>query len=167
MNHPSKRASLPPFRPTVRGCVGSDPRLCAMLEACSSAALYTLCAHTYRSLLSEASSQALYELFEVLAAETLELLHALGRLHLAAGGNPVPRGQLRVPPHPVPLCEAGRGDAGSLRLCREAICDVKHLIDLCQTTMGRTSDRVARSFLAAILTDLERQVERLSQALAI
>ena len=164
MNQPPKSSACPPFRPTVVGCVGRDPRLSAMLAECCTAALYAFSAHTYRSLLCESAAPVLSELFETLAMEAAEQLRAFGRLKLAVGGNPAPRCQLRVLPHPLPLrdhrCQVTE------QLCREAIRDAKALIDICQTVMGKTQDRVVRSFLAAVLSDLQRQVERLAHASA-
>ena len=159
MNQPSKNSTCPPFRPTVAGCVGRDPRLFGMLEECCAAALYAFSANTYRSLLCESSSPALSTLFEELAMGAAEQLRAFGRLTFAVGGNPAPRCQLRVLPHALPSADPNR-------LCREAISDEKNLIDRCQTLMGRTQDRVVRSFLAAILSDLQRQVERLAHVAA-
>ena len=102
--------------------------------------------------------------FEALAAEAAELMRAFGRLQQATGGNPVVRGAIRVQPHPLPPEGADRCALAVEALCREAICDTKAWIDLCQTVMGRTQDRVVRSCLAAILSDLQRQSERLAHA---
>lgn len=164
MNPPTPKSTLPPFRPTVAGCVGKDPRLSAMLKECCASALYAFSAHTYRSLLCETSSPAHAELFEALAAESAEQLRAFARLNLAVGGAPSLHCQLRVHPRPVPPKEQGEHGHAALPLCREAIGDTKALIDICQTVMGRTQDRVVRSFLAAVLSELQRQVERLAHA---
>ena len=165
MYHSSSRPpSPPPFRPTVAGCVGRDTHLATMLGECANAALYAFCAHTYRSLLCESTDTACARLFEALAAEAAELMRAFGRLQQATGGNPVVRGAIRVQPHPLPPEGADRCALAVEALCREAICDTKAWIDLCQTVMGRTQDRVVRSCLAAILSDLQRQSERLAHA---
>ena len=135
----------PPFRPSLRGCVGKDARLAAAVYTCSIEAFFNISENIYRSLICRDCDTALSDLFEELAEKDLENFRLLEELFLALGGE----GQKRqfVPPRKRPCGASHARDSHA----QAALWERRHNIDCFETLMGRTEDRVVRSVFSKLL----------------
>ncbi len=157
-NEPSAR---PPFRPTLRGCVGKDPRLCRMLEPAYGGELYAVAANTYRSLLCESVDVSLSAVFDRIAVCEAEHFRLLGELILCLGGNPALHVPLKLSPVEPP-CRGHASESRSIcRMLTEAIQEKRRTIERYQTLMGQTCDRVVRSLLVQLIADEEAHLGEL------
>lgn len=158
MNQPSQHGrQYPPFRPTLKGCVGRDPALARMLKPCYLDALYAVAAYTYRALLCEREDAALSELFDEIAVDGAEHFRLLGDLILALGGDASIRAQMRVD------TPQGREESGGVQMLAQALQEERGRVDRYQTLMGRTQDRIVRSVLSHLLADVQHHISRLHE----
>ena len=137
----------PPFRPSLRGCVGRDVRLANAVYTCSGEAFWSISENIWRSLLHKDCDTDLCDLFNELAEADLERFRLLEELFLA-------------------LCEGERAKIscspsrkrGTSATCNRdshthaALWERRRNIDCFETLMGRTEDRVVRSVFAKILS---------------
>ena len=146
----------PPFRPSLRGCVGRDVRLAAALYTCSMEAFVSISDNVYRSLICRDCDTALSDLFEELAQADLERFRTLGELFLALGGGD---GQKRFchTPRKRACVTAHRQDS----LAEAALWERRRNIDCFETLTGRTEDRVVRSVFAKLISTEELLCRRL------
>ena len=164
MNEENRKMTHPSFRPTLERCVGRDPVMAQALGDLLGLQLCQIARFTYRSLCAESGDESISDLFHSIAAESLDHLRLLGRLTQALGGNPILRIQGGSPP------QGPREPTASTRewLCRmlsDSIREKRCEIDMGQTVMGKTRDRVVRSLISAYLADLYRQIEALQAAM--
>ena len=145
----------PPFRPSLRGCVGRDVRLAAALYTCSMEAFVSISDNVYRSLICRDCDTELSDLFEELARVDLERFRTLGELFLALGGS----GQKRFFHTPCKnACVTAHTQDG---LVQSALWERRRNIDCFETLMGRTEDRVVRSVFAKLICTEELLCRRL------
>ena len=137
----------PPFRPSLRGCVGRDARLAAAVYTCSIEAFWSISDNVYRSLVCRDCDTVLSDLFNELAERDLERFRLLGELFLALGEND----KQKTPCYPwrkrtsTSACNQGSPAAA-------ALWERRRNIDCFETLMGRTEDRVVRSVFSKILS---------------
>ena len=165
MNQDRQKGNYPPkfFHPTPEGCVVRDIRFARALEELYAEELTAVCAASYRSMLCDSCDRHLSEI--LLEQMQDEILHfrLLGELILALGGNPSLRAQIRVETLHRPEDMRGGCEELSKTVLQQAIRDKRHSIDRCQTMLGRTQDRVARSLLLWLIGEEQRHAERLKQ----
>ena len=137
----------PPFRPSLRGCIGRDARLAASVYTCSAEAFFSISDNIYRSLIYKDCDTTLCDLFEELAQADLERFRLLEELFLAL----VDGEKSKTPCYPYrkrsptpPRCQNSH--------IQSALWERRRNIDCFETLMGRTEDRVARSIFAKILS---------------
>ena len=142
----SELIHYPPFRPSLRGCVGRDARLAAAVYTCCGEAFFSISDNIYRSLVLRDNDTALSDLFEELAEKDLENFRILEELFLALGGE----GQKRqfTPPRKRPCGALHTHDS----LAQAALWERRRNIDCFETLMGRTEDRVVRSVFSKLLS---------------
>ena len=136
----------PPFRPSLRGCVGRDARMAAAVYTCCSEAFFSISDNVYRSLACRDCDTALSDLFEELAEKDLENFRLLCELFRALGDT---EGQ-KKPCYPYrkrASCPARDQDSPALT----ALWERRRNIDCFETLMGRTEDRVVRSVFSKLL----------------
>ncbi len=150
------------FRPPLNGCVGKDYRLARAVEDCYREELSSFAAHSYRALLIGTEMHAAAALFEGMAEQAQEHFRLLGELVLALGGTPTLRTSIRVSPMEC-LADGGCSKAALRGVVSEALAGEHRKIDRLQILMGHTQDRVVRSVLDLIASDLQRNVERLQR----
>ena len=155
-----KHTPAPPFRPTVRGCVGQDLSLARVAEEFYPELLASSVAYTYRSLLAEEEDPLLADRLDRFSAEDAEHFRMLGRLILALGGDPAHRTHLTLGG------ERASGPAPTSALLKSALAEEKHLIDRLETLMGKSRDRVVRSLLSYVLEDHSRRLRFLEKEYA-
>ena len=151
----------PPFRPSLRGCVGRDARMAAALYTCCSEAFFSISDNIYRSLICEDCDTALSDLFEELAQKDLERFRLLGELFLALGEADGQKTS-RYPYFKRSACPLRCQDSPALA----ALWERRRNIDCYETLMGRTEDRVVRSVFSKILATehlLCRRLEAICQ----
>ena len=137
----------PPFRPSLRGCVGRDARLAAAIYTCCSETFFSISDNIYRSLICRDSDTALSDLFEELAEKDLEHFRLLGELLLALGETDKQK-ILRYPYRNRSSCPLRNNDS----LALAALWERRRNVDCFETLMGRTEDRVVRSVFSKILS---------------
>ena len=144
----------PPFRPSLRGCVGRDARLAAAVYTCSAEAFFSISDNIYRSLICKDCDVSLSDLFNELAEADLERFRLLEELFLALSDNK----KLQTPYYPsrkrAPLPTHSQDS-----LALAALWERRRNIDCFETLMGRTEDRVVRSVFSKILST-ERHLYR-------
>jgi len=143
----SEYIHYPPFRPSLRGCVGRDARLAASLYTCCSHAFFSISDNIYRSLVCRDSDTALSDLFEEIAEKDLEQFRTLGELFLAlsdANGRKTPQ----YPYFKRSACTSQNQGSPALA----ALWERRRNIDCFETLMGRTEDRVVRSVFSKLLS---------------
>lgn len=138
-----------------------DLKLARSLEAGYRAELYSTAAYTYRSMMIEPISKELSDALDRIAIDEMEHFRLLGLLIVSLGGNPVLCTHLQTE-----KLEFNGGDSGSLsvsvtRMLSDAIREERQEIDRYQTLMGRTQDRIVRSFFCQMIADEERHVAKL------
>ena len=90
------------------------------------------------------------------------IINLLGRLILALGGTPTVRTQLRIGAAPLSDCEDGHDRE---RWLEETLRHRRGSIELYQTLMGMTEDRIVRSVLVQLLDGEQYAVRRLADAM--
>lgn len=146
-NQKKEYVHYPPFRPSLRGCVGRDARLAAAVYTCSIEAFWSISDNIYRSLTHKDCDTALSDLFEELAEKDLERFRLLGELFLALS-----EGDKQKTP-----CYPYRKRASCTSRCQDsptltALWERRRNIDCFESLMGRTEDRVVRSVFSKILS---------------
>ena len=136
----------PPFRPSIRGCVGRDTRLAAAVYTCSAEAFFSISDNLYRSLVCKDCDTPLSDLFNELAEADLERFRLLEELFLALGENG--KSQTRCYPYRKRPSSPHTQDAP----LQAALWERRRNIDCFETLMGRTEDRVVRSVFSKILS---------------
>ncbi len=140
----------PRFRPPLAGCVAKDLTLCRMLGGVWADTLSSLKTTLDASLLSLCDDRVTGELLYRDAEEMLEQLRVLGELMTALGADALPRA--RGFRH--------RGTAGST-LPRRAVAEKRKRIDVYETLMSQTGDRVVRSVISGLISSERRCASRL------
>ncbi len=144
----------PPFRPSLRGCVGRDTHLASAVYTCSAEAFFSISENIYRSLVCKDCDTPLSDLFNELAEADLERFRLLEELFLALSDNK----KTKMPCYPSrnrePLSPHTQNS-----LARAALWERRRNIDCFETLMGRTEDRVVRSIFSKILSS-ERHLYR-------
>ena len=158
MRERSEKRTYPPFCPPLKGCVSRDARMARRLLGAYLNEIYAVAANSYHSLLCEGYDQSLSALFEELATDA----RLLGRLILALGGTPTVRTQLRIGAAPLSDCEDGHDRE---RWLEETLRHRRGSIELYQTLMGMTEDRIVRSVLVQLLDGEQYAVRRLADAM--
>ena len=137
----------PPFRPSLRGCVGRDTRLAAAVYTCAVEAFFSISDNIYRSLVCKDCDTSLSDLFNELAEADLERFRLLEELFLALNGNK----KLQTPCYPsrkrAPLSHHTQDS-----FARTALWERRRTVDCFETLLGRTEDRVVRSVFSKILS---------------
>ena len=136
----------PPFRPSIRGCVGRDTRLAAAVYTSSAEAFFSISDNIYRSLICKDRDTSLSDLFEELAQADLERFRTLGELFLALGEGEKPK----TPCYSYRKRASCSSHNQNPHL-QAALWERRHNIDCFETLMGRTEDRVVRSVFSKIL----------------
>ena len=136
----------PPFRPSLRGCVGRDARLAAAVYTSYSEAFFSISDNIYRSLVYKDSDTTLCDLFEELAQTDLERFRLLGELYIALSETDG-RKTVRYPYYKRSSCPSQNQNSHTLA----ALWERRRNIDCFETLMGRTEDRVVRSVFSKIL----------------
>jgi hypothetical protein len=137
----------PPFRPSLRGCVGRDTRLAAAVYTCSCEAFWSISDNIWRSLVYKDRDTSLSDLFDELAQADLEHFRALGELFWALneGEN-----------FPKPYCfyrkRAARSPHHQASLADAALWERRRNMDCFDALMKRTEDRVVLSVFSKILS---------------
>ena len=162
----SNDGGTPLFRPNLRACVGEDVRLARAVEESYLEKLASVAAYTYRSLMTEEIDCALAEVFDSYAVEEMEHFRLLGDLILSLGGDPALRTQVRVTPIDWRRERRKEQDRTVIQLLEEAIREEKRSVERLEVLMGHTEDRVVRSLLAYLISDGQRHVSCLQDALA-
>ena len=137
----------PPFRPSLRGCVGRDTRLAAAVYTVSVDAFWSISNNIYRSLICKDCDTSLSDLFEELAQADLERFRTLGELFLALG-----EGEKSKPTCYPYRKRASCSPHNQTSNLHAALWERRHNIDCFETLMGRTEDRVVRSVFSKILS---------------
>ena len=137
----------PPFRPSIRGCVGRDTRLAAAVYTCSIEAFWSISDNVYRSLVCKDCDTPLSDLFNELAEADLERFRLLEELFLALNDNKKPKAPCSSSPKRAPLSRHTQDS-----FARTALWERRRNIDCFETLMGRTEDRVVRSVFSKILS---------------
>ena len=138
----------PPFRPSLRGCVGRDARLAASVYTCCSEAFFSISDNIYRSLSYKDTNNTLCDLFEDLAQADLERFRTLGELFLALSGAESQRTWRS------PYCKrSSRPCSNQESPTLTVLWERRRNIDCFETLMGRTEDRVVRSVFSKILAN--------------
>ena len=152
----SEYIHYPPFRPSLRGCVGRDTRLAAAVYTCSCEALWSISENIYRSLIYKDCDTPLCELFNELAEADLERFRLLEELFIALCENEKSKS---------PCCSNHRRTPATSRCqhshIQSALWERRRNIDCFEALMRRTEDRVVRSVFAKILTLEESFCRRL------
>ena len=137
----------PPFRPSLRGCVGRDTRLAAAVYTCAVEAFFSISDNIYRSLVCKDCDTSLSDLFNELAETDLERFRLLEELFLALNDNK----KLQTPCYPsrkrAPLSHHTQAS-----FARTALWERRRTVDCFETLLGRTEDRVVRSVFSKILS---------------
>ena len=137
----------PPFRPSLRGCIGKDTRLAAAVYTCYSEAFFNIADNIHRSLIYRDCDTNLSNLFEELAEADLDRFRLLEELFLAL--NEASRtSKAYYPCRKRSTCSPRTADSPAL----EALWERHRNIDCFETLMGRTEDRVVRSVFSKILS---------------
>ena len=129
-----------------------------ILEDCYCAELSSVAAYTYRSLVTEGISGELSTLLDRIAVDECEHFRLVGSIIVSMGGNPVIRSHVRTESYDFGGLTPQKTEITICRMLREALQEEREEIDRYQSVMGRTDDRVLRSFLAQIIADEERHV---------
>ena len=137
----------PPFRPSLRGCVGRDARLAAAVYTCSAEAFFSISDNIYRSLVCKDCDTPLSDLFNELAEADLERFRLLEELFLALNDDKKAKMPCSSSPKRAPLSRHTQDS-----FARTALWERRHNIDCFETLMGRTEDRVVRSVFSKILS---------------
>ena len=146
-----------PMRPVA--C--RDSRPLALMEDCYRAELSSVAAYTYRSLVTEGISGELSALLDRIAVDECEHFRLVGSLIVSMGGNPIIRSRVQTEPYDFGGLSPQKTEITICRMLREALQEEREEIERYQTVMGRTDDRILRSFLAQIIADEERHVSGL------
>lgn len=149
----------PPFRPSLRGCVGRDARLATAVYTCCGEAFWSISDNIYRSLIYKDCDTSLSDLFEELAQADLERFRTLGELFLALCEGE--KSKTPCYPYRKRTLSSARNQNSHLQA---ALWGRRHNIDCFETLMGRTEDRVVRSVFSKILSvehTLHRRLESL------
>ena len=137
----------PPFRPSLRGCVGRDARLAAAVYTCAAEAFWSISENIWRSLIYKDCNTPLSDLFNELAEADLERFRLLEELFLALCENQ------RSKPSYYPNRKRSPCVPHSQDLqTHSALWERRRNIDCFETLMGRTEDRVVRSVFAKLLS---------------
>ena len=137
----------PPFRPSLRGCVGRDTRLAAAVYTCSAEAFFSISENVYRSLVCKDCDTSLSDIFNELAEADLERFRLLEELFLALNDEKKARTPCYSSRKRAPLSTHLQDS-----LARTALWERRRNIDCFETLMGRTEDRVVRSVFSRILS---------------
>ena len=136
----------PPFRPSLRGCVGRDARLATAVYTCCGEAFWSISDNIYRSLICKDCDTSLSDLFEELAQADLERFRTLGELFLALCEGE--KSKTPCYPYRKRTLSSARNPNSHLHV---ALWERRNNIDCFETLMGRTEDRVVRSVFSKIL----------------
>jgi len=154
---------IPSFHPTPDGCVTRDLRLARAMQELYVDELTAIAAASYRAMLCAACDRELSELLHRQMRDEIRHFRFVGELILSLGGNPCVRMQIRVDP----LTRTGDLDPDRCHLPKTVLCvalaDKKRSVDRYQTMLGRTQDRVVRSFLSQMIDEEQRHAERLRE----
>ena len=137
----------PPFRPSLRGCVGRDARLATAVYTCSIEAFLSISENIYRSLVCKDSDTALSDIFEELAEKDLEHFRLLEELYLALSEGDKPKTPCS-PYRKRTSYSSQKQDSHATA----ALWERRRNVDCFETLMGRTEDRVVRSVFSKILS---------------
>ena len=137
----------PPFRPSLRGCVGRDARLAAAVYTCCSETFFSIAENIYRSLIFRDCNTNLSNLFEEIAETELEHFRLLEELLLALDETSK-HPKVYSPCRKRSTCTQRSADS----LPRATLWERRRNIDCFETLMGRTEDRVVRSVFSKILS---------------
>ena len=149
----------PPFRPSIRGCVGRDTRLATAVYTCSVEAFFSISDNIYRSLVCKDCETSLSDLFNELAEADLERFRLLEELFLALNDDKKARTPCYSSRKRAPLSPHTQNS-----FVRAALWERRRNIDCFETLMGRTEDRVVRSIFSKILST-ERHLYRKLESL--
>ena len=150
------------FHPIPKGCMAKDQRFARALESLYINELTAMAQASYWGMLCEGSSRRMADQFYEQMNNAIAHFRLLGEMILALGGNPAVRCQIRVEALPI----QGEDDCPDEICARVLVCAVrwqKRSIDLYQTLLGRTEDRVARSLLLQLLSVQERYLRHLER----
>ena len=136
----------PPFRPSLRGCVGRDERLATAVYTVSVEAFFSISDNIYRSLVCKDRDTSLSDLFNELAEADLERFRLLEELFLALSDN----GKSKTSCYPYRKRTSPPRTQNSP--LQTALWERRSNIDCFETLMGRTEDRVVRSVFSKILS---------------
>ena len=148
----------PPFRPSLRGCVGRDARLAAAVYTCSVEAFFSISDNIYRSLTYKDCDNELCDLFEELAQADLERFRLLGELYIALSDTDGHK-TARYPYYKRTSCTSRNQDSPAL----SALWERRRNVDCFETLMARTEDRVVRSVFSKILSTEQLLCRRLEK----
>ena len=137
----------PPFRPSLRGCIGRDTRLAASVYTCSAEAFFSISENIYRSLVCKDCDTPLSDLFNELAEADLERFRLLEELFLALNDDKKAKMPCSLSRKRAPLSPHTQDS-----LACAALWERRRNIDCFETLMGRTEDRVVRSVFSRILS---------------
>ena len=137
----------PPFRPSIRGCVGHDTRLAAAVYTCSAEAFFSISDNIYRSLVCKDCDTPLSDLFNELAEADLERFRLLEELFLALNDDKKAKMPCFLSRKRAPLSPHIQDSFACA-----ALWERRRNIDCFETLMGRTEDRVVRSVFSKILS---------------
>ena len=137
----------PPFRPSLRGCIGRDARLASAVYTCCSEAFFSISDNIYRSLICRDCDTALANLLEELAEADLERFRLLEELFLALSETDKQKRTC----YPCRKRSVGASPQQDSLACT-ALWERRRNIDCFETLMGRTEDRVVRSIFSKILS---------------
>jgi len=157
-NQRNEYIHYPPFRPSLRGCVGRDVRLAASIYTCCSEAFFSISDNIYRSLVCRDCDTALSDLFEEIAQADLERFRTLGELFLALSEGDRQRTSCIPYRKRSPL--PSRNQDSNVNA---ALWERRRNIDCLETLMGRTEDRVVRSVFSKLLSAERILCRRLEQ----
>ena len=137
----------PPFRPSLRGCVGRDERLAIAVYTCACEAFWSISDNVWRSLVCKDRDTSLSDLFNELAEADLERFRTLGELFWAlneGGNSPRPCYSYRKRASHSPHHQGSHADA--------ALWERRRNMDCFEALMKRTEDRVVISVFSKILS---------------
>ena len=166
MNQKSENGANVPFRPNLRVCVSEDVRLARAVEDSYLDKLASVAAYTYRSLMTEETDRLLSQTLDAFAIEEMEHFRLLGELIFALGGNPTVRTQVRISPIEWRGEHCKEPERVVMQMLEEAVRGEKRCVERLETLMGHTEDRVVRSLLAYLISDGQRHIVRLRDAMA-
>ena len=139
-----------------------DTRLAALMEGCYRAELCAVATYTYRSLITEPYSRDISNTFDRIAVDESEHFRLIGSLMVSLGGDPIISTRLQIPPSDGEGIDCQSPARALSRMLKSAMMEERREIDRYQTLMGKTEDRIVRSFLSQIIADEERHVSRLN-----